>query len=98
MNVVKARGLKALISKTGGWIPLCMAIDMPPFDDLEVRQAMRLIVDREAMIEQIASGYGFLANDLYSPFDEGYAKDLPAARRRTSTRPSPCSRRPARRA
>ena len=39
--------------------------------------AVRLIVDREAMVEQILSGYGFVGNDLYSPFDEGYNKDLP---------------------
>ena len=77
VNVVKGRGMNALISKTGGWIPLCMAIDMPPFDDPSVRQAMRLIVDRQGMIDQIASGYGFIGNDLYAPFDEGYASDLP---------------------
>jgi peptide/nickel transport system substrate-binding protein len=74
---VQAKGLKALISQTGGWVPLCMAIDMPPFTDNRVRQAMRLIVDRESMIDQIASGYGTIANDLYSPFDEGYYADLP---------------------
>ncbi len=74
---VKAQGLGVLISKTGAWIPLCMAVDMAPFDDARVRQAMRLIVDREAMIEQIVSGYGTLANDLYSPFDEGYDDSLP---------------------
>ncbi len=74
---VKGNGMNALISKTGGWVPLCMAIDMPPFNDNRVRQAMRLIVDREQMIAQIASGYGFVANDLYSPFDEGYDSSLP---------------------
>jgi peptide/nickel transport system substrate-binding protein len=74
---VKSRGLNVLNSKTGGWVPLCMAIDMPPFDDNRVRQAMRYIVDRDAMIQQIVSGYGFKANDLYAPFDEGYASDLP---------------------
>jgi len=77
VQVVKARGMNALISKTGGWIPLCMAIDMPPFDDPKVRQAMRLMVDRKGMIDQIASGYGFIGNDLYAPFDEGYASDMP---------------------
>lgn len=77
VQVLESRGLKSLISKTGGWVPLCMAIDMPPFDDNRVRQAMRLIVDREAMIQQIVSGYGFLANDLYAPFDEGYNETLP---------------------
>jgi peptide/nickel transport system substrate-binding protein len=77
VKILEAAGLKTLESKTGGWVPLCMAIDMPPFDDVRVRQAMRLIVDREAMVQQVASGYGRVANDIYAPFDEGYAKDLP---------------------
>ncbi|MDQ6688158.1 MAG: ABC transporter substrate-binding protein [Actinomycetota bacterium] len=74
---LKSHNLNSLISKTGGWLPLCMAIDMPPFNDNRVREAMRLIVDRKAMIDQIASGYGFVGNDLYAPFDEGYNKSLP---------------------
>jgi peptide/nickel transport system substrate-binding protein len=78
VQVLESQGLKALISKGGGWVPLCMAIDMPPFDDNRVRQAMRLIVDREAIIEQVFSGYAYLGNDLYAPFDEGYlGNDLP---------------------
>jgi peptide/nickel transport system substrate-binding protein len=77
VKVLQSRNLAALISKTGGWLPLCMAIDMPPFDDVRVRQAMRLIVDRPAMIEQVTSGYGFIGNDLYAPFDPGYDHSLP---------------------
>ena len=77
MKVAQARGMGALVSKTGGWLPMCMAIDMPPFDDVRVRQAMRLIVDRPAMLEQVASGYGFVGNDLYAPFDPGYDHSLP---------------------
>jgi peptide/nickel transport system substrate-binding protein len=38
---------------------------------------MRLIVDRPQMIEQVASGYGFVGNDLYAPFDPGYNHSLP---------------------
>ncbi len=77
VKVLQSRGMAALVSKTGGWLPLCMAIDMPPFDDARVRQAMRLIVDRPGMIEQVASGYGFVGNDLYAPFDPGYNHALP---------------------
>ncbi len=77
INVLKAQQMNALISKTGGWVPLCMAIDMAPFNDPKVRQAMRLIVDRQQIIDQILSGYGSVANDLYSPFDEGYDSSLP---------------------
>jgi peptide/nickel transport system substrate-binding protein len=75
--VAKSHGANALISKTGGWLPLCMAIDLPPFNDNNVRQAMRYIVDRPTMIEQVASGFGFIGNDLYAPFDAGYDSHLP---------------------
>src|SRR5204862_7732107 len=66
-----------LVPKTGGWIPLCMGSDMRPFDDVRVRQAMRLIVDRKGLLEQVFSGYGFVGNDLYAPFDPGYDHSLP---------------------
>jgi len=74
---MKASGTGILNSQTGGWIPLCMAIDMPPFDDPKVRQAFRLIIDRKAVLEQIGNGFGQVANDLYAPFDEGYDSSLP---------------------
>ncbi|HEX2319988.1 MAG TPA: ABC transporter substrate-binding protein [Streptosporangiaceae bacterium] len=72
VKVLEGRGMHALVSKTGGWLPICMAIDMPPFDDVRVRQAMRLIVNRPQMISQVLSGYGFVGDDLYAPFDAGY--------------------------
>jgi peptide/nickel transport system substrate-binding protein len=71
------RELAVLNSKVGSWLPLCMAVDMAPFDDARVRQAMRLLVDRQGMVDQVLSGYGRIANDLYSPFDADYASDLP---------------------
>ena len=54
-----------------------MRIDQKPFDDVRVRQAFRLIVDRQQMIDQALAGYGWLGNDMYAPFDPGYPKDLP---------------------
>jgi peptide/nickel transport system substrate-binding protein len=77
VDATKASGVGVLISQTGGWIPLCMAIDMPPFDDPKVRQAFRLIIDRQQILDQIGNGYGKIANDLYAPFDEGYDSSLP---------------------
>ena len=64
------------MSETGAWQPFTMRVDQAPFDDKRVRQAMRLIVDREQMIQQALSGQGRVANDLYSPFDPAYNKDL----------------------
>ena len=70
-------GYAVLNAAGGGWLTISMAVDQEPFTDVRVRQAMRLIVDREAMVEQVLSGYGRVANDLYSPLDANYAKDLP---------------------
>ena len=41
-------------SEGGGWLTISMAVDQEPFTDVRVRQAMRLIVDREAMVEQVS--------------------------------------------
>ncbi|MFE5881572.1 ABC transporter substrate-binding protein [Streptomyces hydrogenans] len=48
-----------------------------PFADPKVREALRLAVDREAMVKQVLSGYGSVANDILGTGDPGYAKDLP---------------------
>ena len=68
-------GYKVLNSAGGGWLTISMAVDQDPFTDVRVRQAMRLIVDRDAMVEQVLSGYGRVANDLYSPLDAAYQGD-----------------------
>jgi peptide/nickel transport system substrate-binding protein len=77
ITVAQSHGIAILESPGGGWLPLCMAIDMEPFTDNRVRQAMRLIVDRQAMLEQVLSGHGRVANDLYSPFDPCFDSSLP---------------------
>ena len=59
VTVVKGQsGMKVLDAKTGAWQPFTMRIDQKPFDDVRVRQAFRLIVDRKAMIEQAYAGFG----------------------------------------
>jgi peptide/nickel transport system substrate-binding protein len=69
--------LKVLISHTGQWQPFTMRVDQAPFSDVRVRQAMRLIVNRPQMVEQVLSGQGRVANDMYSPFDPAYNSTLP---------------------
>ncbi|WP_232665289.1 ABC transporter substrate-binding protein [Pseudonocardia sp. TRM90224] len=78
MRVVEADpSLRVLEAETGAWLPFTMRVDRPPFDDVRVRQAMRLVVDREQMVRQVLSGRGKVGNDLYAPFDPGYAADIP---------------------
>jgi peptide/nickel transport system substrate-binding protein len=69
--------LRVVISETGSWQPFTMRVDAAPFSDNRVREAFRWIVNRKQMVEQVLSGQGRIANDLYAPFDPCYAKDLP---------------------
>jgi len=66
-----AAGLMVLDAKTGAWQPFTMRIDQKPFDDVRVRQAFRLIPDRQQMIDQAYAGLGWVGNDMYAPFDPG---------------------------
>ncbi|NJP04578.1 MAG: ABC transporter substrate-binding protein [Chloroflexaceae bacterium] len=48
---------------TGFWHGLEMRTDTPPFDDVRVRQAMRLLVDRQQMLELVQQGAGTISCD-----------------------------------
>jgi len=74
LPVVKSRA-KVLESPTGAWTPLCMRVDTPPFNDVRVRRAFRLLINRPQVIQQGLSGFGRVGNDIYSPFDPAYAGD-----------------------
>jgi len=71
VKVVEGGGMKVLNAETGAWQPFTMRIDQKPFDDVRVRQAFRLMVDRQGMIDQAYAGFGGIGNDMYSPFDPG---------------------------
>jgi peptide/nickel transport system substrate-binding protein len=76
-KVIEAtEGLALLNAETGAWRPFTMRIDVKPFDDVRVRQAFRLIVDRQQMIDQAYSGLGAVGNDMYGRYDTG-TPDLP---------------------
>ena len=75
--VESTTGLKLLEAKGGSWDPFTMLCDKKPFDDVRVRQAFRLIVDRPQMIEQAKGGFSWVGNDMWAPYDPGYPQDLP---------------------
>jgi peptide/nickel transport system substrate-binding protein len=70
-------GTKVLESPGAAWAPICMRVDVAPFSDARVRQAMRLIADRPQMVAQALAGYGRVGNDLYAPFDPAFYDALP---------------------
>ncbi|MGB8861669.1 MAG: ABC transporter substrate-binding protein [Ilumatobacteraceae bacterium] len=69
--------LVLLESQAGNWQTITMRVDMAPFDDVRVRQAMRLIVNREEMVQRVLSGHGRVGNDMYGVLDGSYPKDFP---------------------
>ncbi|MDA0786451.1 MAG: ABC transporter substrate-binding protein [Proteobacteria bacterium] len=59
VNLISTSGATALF--------LAMWTDTPPFDDVRVRTAMKLVVDREAIVETVLLGYGEPGNDVPIP-------------------------------
>ena len=64
-------------SETVSFIPLNMRMDQKPYDDVRVRQAMKLLMDRDALVKGAYLGEGRIANDLYAPLDPLFNADLP---------------------
>lgn len=79
--------LKINETAVGGIRPIAMEIDTAPFNDVRVRQALKLLVDRKKLVKQVLSGHGTIANDDYSPLDMNYnannfpqrVQDIPTA-------------------
>jgi peptide/nickel transport system substrate-binding protein len=75
--VVESQGKKILISDGGGWNPFTMRVDVAPFNDVRVRQAMRLVIDRPQMMEILFGGAGTLGNDVFGIWAPEYDHSLP---------------------
>ncbi|MGW1177921.1 ABC transporter substrate-binding protein [Kitasatospora sp. NPDC002543] len=58
-------------------MPIVMRTADGPFADVRVREALRLAVDRDAMVKQVLSGYGSVGNDILGTGDPAFAKDVP---------------------
>ena len=72
LAAAQSAGAQVLISTTGAWGPITMRVDQAPFSDVRVRQALRLVVDRPQMLEQVFGGKGNIANDTWGRFDPGF--------------------------
>jgi peptide/nickel transport system substrate-binding protein len=69
-RLVKASGVKALRTPSGQFLNINLGCDQKPFNDIRVRQALALAVDREATVGFVAGGYGTPGND--TPLNSAY--------------------------
>jgi peptide/nickel transport system substrate-binding protein len=75
-SLATSGGIKTVVSHSGEIVPFTMRVDQAPFNDVNVRQAMRLLVDRPQLIDSALDGYGVVANDLFSPYDPDFDHSL----------------------
>src|SRR5262245_46545237 len=71
-----AGGIQTVTSHTGAMTPFTMRVDQAPFNDVNVRQAMRLLVGRPQLIASALDGYATPGSDVSSPFDPNYDTSL----------------------
>jgi peptide/nickel transport system substrate-binding protein len=83
MSYLQARNLESdptatvIVPPEGLMGAFQMRVDLAPFDDVRVRQAMRLAVDRQAMVDSVYYGYGEVGNDIYGKGAPFYNDALP---------------------
>lgn len=61
--------IKRLLSEASQWTPFTMRVDVAPFDNPDVRMAMRLVVDRQQIVDIAYNGYATIANDVFALWD-----------------------------
>ena len=71
-----ASGVTIVPSHSGAFTPFTMRVDQAPFNDVRVRQALRLMVDRPQLIDSALDGYGVVASDVFSPYDPDFDHSL----------------------
>jgi peptide/nickel transport system substrate-binding protein len=69
-------GITPVVSRAGTIVPFTLRTDLAPFNDVRVRQALRLAVDRPQLIDSALDGYGSPASDVFSPFDPDFDPGL----------------------
>lgn len=73
-----APGINLFNTPGRGFNAFSMLFDLAPFDNNDLRLALKYSMDREAVIQKVAAGYGTVANDHPVPSsDPMFAADIP---------------------
>jgi peptide/nickel transport system substrate-binding protein len=84
VNARRAEGAKGVkIDRKVGAVayPFVMRVGDPPFNNPAVRLALKLAVDRPALVKDVLEGWGTVGNDLFMPSDPNYDSALPQRKR-----------------
>ncbi len=74
----KVKGIQSIIQNGMRHYTFCMRTDMAPFNDNNVRMAMKYAIDRENIVNTVLKGYGEVGNDHpISKLNKYYNKSLP---------------------
>jgi peptide/nickel transport system substrate-binding protein len=68
--------IKTVAAHSGAMTPFTMRVDQAPFNDVRVRQAFRLLVNRTQLITAALDGDAFAGVDVSSPYDPNYDTSL----------------------
>jgi peptide/nickel transport system substrate-binding protein len=71
-------GLKLYRISCGAHYLFPMRCDMPPFDNIDMRLALKYAINRQELVDKVLFGFGSVGNDQPIPtFDAMYASDIP---------------------
>lgn len=65
-----------VVAKGNSTTPIYMRLDTKPFDDVRVRTALKLAIDREKTLETAMVGFGQVGNDVFGLGTPGYFDGL----------------------
>ncbi|QBY01347.1 ABC transporter substrate-binding protein [Rhodophyticola sp. CCM32] len=77
-RIAGSAGVEAQRVPSGRYVNVVMRYDQAPFDDLRVRQALAMSVDRQLLVDIVLEGLGRPANDNILSPEFHYAVDAPA--------------------
>jgi peptide/nickel transport system substrate-binding protein len=69
--------IRVLEAQSSATIPITMSVEQEPFRDPRLREAFRLIADREALVEGALLGFGEIGNDIFCKGFKYYHEELP---------------------
>ena len=77
-TVPEGSGIEILSAPSATHAQITMRTDTPPWDDVRVRQALALSIDRQELVDELWGGYAEVANDhpFASVYDEASSIDL----------------------